>query len=146
MDMEQWARVRRKILIVKRSKRSVMKEEDLHWETLQKMLAHSVPPGYRRTKKPERKIDAYRDWIAEILKSDMKVPRKQRHSAKRIWERLREEHDFDGGYTVVKEAVVELKILKQEVFVPLIHRPGEAQVDFGHALVNVDGLLSKRSF
>ena len=131
MDMEQWARVRRKILIEKRSKRSVMKEEDLHWETLQKMLAHSVPPGYRRTKKPERKIDAYRDWIAEVLKSDMKVPRKQRHSAKRIWERLREEHDFDGGYTVVKEVVAELKILKQEVFVPLIHRPGEAQVDFG---------------
>ena len=146
MDMEQWARVRRKILIEKRSKRSVMKEEDLHWETLQKMLAHSVPPGYQRTKKPERKIDAYRDWIAEVLKSDMKVPRKQRHSAKRIWERLREEHDFDGGYTVVKEVVAELKVLKQEVFVPLNHPPGEAQVDFGHALVNVDGVLKLRPF
>jgi hypothetical protein len=38
----------------------------------------------------------------------MKVPRKQRHSAKRIWDRLREEHNFDGGYTVVKEAVAKL--------------------------------------
>lgn len=146
MDMEQWARVRRKKLIEKRSKRPVMKEEDLHWETLQKMLAHSAPPGYRRSKKPERKIDAFRDWIAEVLRSDMKVPRKQRHSAKRIWERLREEHDFDGGYTVVKEAVAELKVLKQEVFVPLIHSPGEAQMDFGHALVNVNGVLKLKPF
>jgi len=146
MDMEQWARVRRKILIEKRSKRSVMKEEELHWETLQKMLAHSTPPGYRRSKNPKRKVDAYRDWIAEVLRSDMEVPRKQRHSAKRIWDRLREEHDFDGGYTVVKEVVAELKMLKQEVFVPLSHRPGEAQVDFGHALVNEDGVLSKKPF
>ena len=63
---------------------------------------------YRRAKKPERKIDANHDWIAEVLKSEMKVPRKQRHSAKNIWDRLREEHNFDGGYTVVKEAVAKL--------------------------------------
>ena len=62
MDMDQWARVRRKILMEGRSKRSVMREENLHWETLQKMLAHSRPPGYRRVKRPERKIDAHRDF------------------------------------------------------------------------------------
>jgi hypothetical protein len=45
MDMEQWTRVRRAVLVEKRSKRSVMAEERLHWETLQKMLAHSSPPG-----------------------------------------------------------------------------------------------------
>lgn len=60
------------------------------------------------------------------------MPRKQRHTAKRIWERLREE-GFTGGYTVVKEAVRELTQKNQEVFVPLVHRAGEAQVDFGHA-------------
>ena len=42
MEMEQWARVRRKILIEKRNKRFVMKEEDLHWEILQEILAHSI--------------------------------------------------------------------------------------------------------
>jgi hypothetical protein len=46
MEMEQWARVCRKILMEKQSKRSVMSEEGLHWETLQKVLAHSRPPGY----------------------------------------------------------------------------------------------------
>lgn len=146
MDMEQWARVRRKVLIEGRSKRAVMKEEGLHWETLQKMLAHSRPPGYRRVNKPPRQIDAHREWVAGVLNSDREMPRKQRHTAKRIWERLRDERGFAGGYTAAKQLVAELKAAKREVFVPLIHRPGEAQVDFGHALVNVGGVLKKRPF
>jgi len=146
MDMEQWARVRRKVLIEERSKRSVMKEEGLHWETLQKMLSHSRPPGYRRVNKCGRKIDAYAEWVQATLDSDREVPRKQRHTAKRIFERLKAERGYEGGYTAVKELVAELKTVKGEVFVPLIHRPGEAQVDFGHALVNVGGVLKKRPF
>jgi transposase len=144
--MEQWARVRRKVLVEERSKRSVMREEKLHWETLQKMLAHSRPPGYRRVKKPQRKIDPYVEWVSGVLKRDREVPRKQRHTAKRIFDRLRVERGYEGGYTAVKELVAELKTRGQEVFVPLIHRPGEAQVDFGHALVNLGGKLTKCPF
>jgi transposase len=73
------------------------------------------------------------------------MPPKQRHTAKRIWERLRGE-GFTGGYTVVKDAVRELTQRQQEVFVPLVHRPGEAQVDFGHALAKVDGQLRRVAF
>lgn len=146
MEMDQWARVRRKILMEGRSKRSVMEEEGLHWETLQKMLAHSRPPGYRRVKQRERKIDAYTEWIQGVLDSDREVPRKQRHTAKRIFDRMKIERGYTGGYTAVKELVAELKTVKREVFVPLIHRPGEAQVDFGHALVNLGGTLVKRPF
>jgi transposase len=73
------------------------------------------------------------------------MPRKQRHTAKRIWERLRGD-GFTGGYTVVKDAVRELTQKHQEVFVPLAHRPGEAQVDFGHALAKVNGQLHKVAF
>lgn len=73
------------------------------------------------------------------------MPRKQRHTAKRIWERLRAD-GFTGGYTVVKDAVRELTQKTQEVFVPLRHRPGEAQVDFGHALAHVNGQLRKVAF
>ena len=146
MDMEQWARVRRKVLIDGCSKRSVMKEEGLHWETLQKMLSHSRPPGYRRVNKRERKIDVFAEWVQGVLDSDREVPRKQRHTAKRIFVRLKDERGYEGDYTAVKELVAELKAVKREVFVPLIHRPGEAQVDFGHALVNVGGVLKKRPF
>lgn len=146
MDMEQWARVRRKVLVNGGSKRSVMSEEGLHWETLQKMLSHSQPPGYRRVKKRGRKIDAHVEWVRRVLESDREVPRKQRHSAKRIFDRLKTEQGYQGGCTAVKELVAEIKVLKQEVFVPLTHRPGEAQVDFGHALVNLNGVLRKCPF
>jgi len=134
------------VLVEGQSKRSVMAEEGLHWETLQKMLAHAAPPGYRRSVKRARKIDAYADWVRGVLDADGLVPRKQRHSAKRIYDRLRTERGYEGGYTAVKELVAEIQTLKQEVFVPLSHRPGEAQVDFGHALVKVGGTLRKCPF
>jgi transposase len=146
MDMEKWARVRRKVLMEARSKRSVMVEEKIHWETLQKMLAHAQPPGYRQLKKRGRDIDAHAGWVQLILEADRQAPLKQRHTAKRIHQRLKDEREFTGGYTAVKELVAELSVRQAEVFMPLVHRPGEAQVDFGHALVNVGGCLRKCPF
>src|ERR1035437_5407841 len=96
-------------------------------------------PGYRQQQpRPRKKLGAFLERIRQILKKDQAMPRKQRHTAKRIWERLRED-GFTGGYTVVKDAVRELTQKNQEVFVPLQHLPGEAQVDFGHALAKVNG-------
>ena len=118
----------------------------MHWRTLEKMLQHSEPPGYRQAKaRPKPKMGAYVERIEQILREDEGMPRKQRHTAKRVWERLREE-GYTGGYTAIKDAVRELKARRQEVFVPLQHRPGEAQVDFGQALVKVGGVLQKVSF
>ena len=54
---------------------------------------------------------------------------KQRHTASRIFERLRDEWGYAGGYTAVRELVKELTSRNREVFVPLSHPPGEAQVD-----------------
>ena len=73
------------------------------------------------------------------------MPAKQRHTAKRIFERLQEE-GYAGGYTAVKEAVRQMEQRNREVFVPLLHPPGEAQVDFGHALAKVNGQLRKMAF
>ena len=146
MNMEQWARVRRKVLVDKQSKRSVMSEEGLHWETLQKMLAHPEPPGYRSRASADRKIDPHRQWIGKLIVADRHLPRKQRHTAIRIFERLRDERGYQGGYSVVKEVVAELKATKREVFMPLSQPPGEAQVDFGHALVNLNGVLTRCPF
>ena len=79
----------------------------------------------------------YLERIAQILQEDKTLPKKQRrHTAKRIYERLRG-MGYGGKYTQVKEAVRELLRVKQEVFMPLVHRVGEAQVDFGYALVKV---------
>jgi transposase len=142
-DMELWSEVRRRVLTGEISKRAACREYNIHWRTLQKMLQHAEPPGYRREKARPSKLDAFLPVIEEILTSDRKVHRKQRHTAKRIFERLRDEHGYDGGETIVKDAVRALKLQSREVFLPLSHRPGEAQVDYGFADVYVDGELTK---
>ena len=72
--------------------------------TVKKMLSYSAPPGYRRTKPVRRpKLDGFTGIVDAILEADTDpdVPRKQRHTAHRIFERLRDEHEFTGGYTIV---------------------------------------------
>lgn len=146
-DMEQWTDIRRRVLVEGVSKRQILRETRMHWTTLEKILGHSEPPGYRRAQPLSKpKIGPFLDRICQILDQDKAMPKKQRHTAKRIFERLRDEHGYTGGYTQVKAAVREIKKRTAEVFMPLIHRPGEAQVDFGWALVKVDGVLRKLPF
>jgi transposase len=145
--MEQWREIRRRVLVEGVSKRQIQRETGLHWKTLDKILKHSVPPGYRRRKAIRKpKIGAFVPQIAAILEQDKALPKKQRHTIGRIWQRLRTEFGFTGGITIVGEAVRELRLKGQEVFMPLVHPPGEAQVDFGQALVKMNGVLRKVSF
>ena len=88
--------------------------------------------GYRRSKAPIRPaLDGYVGVIDEILRTDKTLIKKQRHTAKRIFERLRDEHGYAGSLTTVTYYVREQKRRTKEVFVPLAHRPGHVQVDFG---------------
>ena len=145
--MDDWVTIRRRVLVEGVSKRQILRETGMHWTTLEKMLAYSEPPGYQRRREPAKpKIGPFLEWIAEVLKADQTAPRKQRHTALKIWERLRDERGFTGRYTIVKDAVRQLKCRQQEVFLPLVHRPGEAQVDFGEALVRMAGSLRKVFF
>ena len=145
-DMEWWTKIRQKVLVEGVSKRQLLQETGIHWKTLEKILGHSSPPGYRLSEaRAEPKIGPYKERIAHILDSDRTVHKKQRHTAKRIFERIGEE-GYTGGYTQVKEAVRDLRKRKQEVFVPLTHHPGEAQMDFGFALAKINGVLKKIVF
>jgi len=145
-DMDQWNEIRRRVLVEGVSRRQVQRETGLHWKTLTKILGHSEPPGYRqKAPRAKKKLGPYLERIGQILKEDKALPKKQRHTAKRIFERLRAE-GYVGGYSVVKEAVRELEQKNREVFVPLAHEPGEAQVDFGQALVKMNGHLRKVAF
>ena len=117
--------------------------------TVKKMLSYSAPPGYRRTKPVRRpKLDGFTGIVDAILEADTdpEVPRKQRHTAHRIFERLRDEHGFSGGYTIVKDYVRSRRQSVREAFVPLHHPPGHAQVDFGEATVEVGGRREKVAF
>jgi transposase len=141
--MEKWAEIRRLVLVEGKSKRSVCRQFGIHWDTLNKILGHSEPPGYRLGRpRAKRKIGPYLEIIDQILEQDKTVHRKQRHTKHRIFERLRE-HGYPGGYTAVKEAVRDRELRTREVFMPLVHPPGEAQVDFGFADVIHDGQTAR---
>ena len=146
-DMDRWMEIRRRVLVEGVSKRQVMAEEGIHWETLKKILANGNPPGYRQKRgRPQPIIGPYLGRIEQILKDDKQVHKKQRHTAKRIFERIRDEDGYPGKITQVKRAVQGMKQRSSEVYVPLEHAPGEAQVDFGHALVKLAGQLVMRPY
>ena len=112
----------------------------VHRDTVRKMLSNPAPPGHRRKRPPRRpKLAPYTDVIDRILEDDLNLPKKQRHTAKRIFERLREEHGLAGGYTIVKDYVRECRRLVGEMFVSLAHPPEHAQCDFGQAWAVIDG-------
>ena len=116
-------------------------------ESVKKMVSFSVPPGYRRTAPIKRpKLDGFTEIIEQWLREDVGQHRKQRHTAKRVFDRLREEHGFTGGYTIIKDYVREQQRRRREMFVPLHHEPGHAQADFGEALVVIGGTEQKAHF
>ena len=116
-------------------------------ETVKKMLRHSEPPGYRRRQPPKRpKLAPFTDIIDRILEEDRTVHRKQHHTAKRIFERLRDEHGFTGKETIVKDYVRERRLRRREMFVPLSHPPGHAQADFGEADAIIAGVKYRAHF
>src|SRR3712207_3365105 len=140
-SVELYGRVRYACHVEGLSQREAARRFGIHRNTVRKMLTFSVPPGYRRTKLPVRpKLDAVTAIIDQILEADRTSPPKQRHTAKRIYERLRAEQGFAGSYTTVKDYVREQRARTQEVFVPLVHPPGHAQVDFGEAVAVIGGV------
>src|SRR5215216_7655823 len=145
--VELYARVRHACHVEGLSQREAARRFGIDPKTVAKMLRHAVPPGYRRTKVPTRpKLDAFTAIIDQILISDRSAPPKQRHTAKRIHDRLRAEHGFVGGYTTIKDYVREQRARRREVFVPLAHPPGHAQVDFGEAVAVIGGVRQKIHF
>jgi transposase len=139
-DMEQWAEIRRRVLTGEISKREACREYDLHWQTLKKILASPEPPPFRpKVPRAKPRLGPFLPIIHQILEADRQAPKKQRHTAERIFQRLRDEHGYLGCASIVRSAVAEWKRTQAEVFVPLAHPPGEAQMDFGHAEVIVAG-------
>ena len=140
-----YVQVRRACMVEGMSVREASRVFGLHRDTVRKMLAYSVPPGCRREGPPRRpKLEPFTGVIDAILEGDSRVPRKQPHTARRIFERLKDEYGFDGGqYTIVKDYVRERGRRTQEMFVPLSHPPGHAQCDFGEAVAIVAGVERK---
>jgi len=145
--VELYRRVRYAVQILRLSHRAAARQFGIDPRTVAKMMVFSVPPGYRRSKPPARpKLDPFIGIIDRIVEEDKGRPAKQRHTSKRIFERLRDEHGFAGGLTIVKDYVYERRLRQREVFVPLSHEPGHAQADFGEALAEIGGVERKIHF
>ena len=141
------ARVRRACRVEGMSTREASRVFGPDRKTVRKMLSFSVPPGYRRGKPPRRpKLGPFTGIIDRILEDDRTSHHKQRHTAKRIFDRLRDEYGFTGGYTIVKDYVRERRLRSREMFVPLVHSPGHAQADFGEAMAVIGGVARKVHF
>ena len=129
------------------SGREATRQFGLDRKTVSKILKYSVPPGYRRIASVRRpKLYGFTGIIDQILEDDGAVHRKQRHTAKRIFERLRDEHGFTGKQTIVKDYVRERRRGHREMFVPLSHPPGDAQADFGEADAIIGGVKHRAHF
>src|ERR1700731_1028412 len=135
LAVEIYAAVRRFVVVEGKNRREAARVFGLSRDTIAKMCRYSAPPGYVRSKGPERpKLRLLVPVIDAILESDKTAPPKQRHTAKRIFERLRIEHGFAGGYTAGKDYVRLARTRSREVFGPLAHPPGHPQGDFGECI------------
>src|SRR4051812_25576191 len=138
--VELYGKVRYAVQIEGISRREAARRFGIDPRTVAKMLSFSVPPGYRRSRPAKRpKLDPFTGIIDRILEEDQSRPAKQRHTSKRIFVRLREEHGYCGGLTRVKDYVLVRRQRQREGVVPLRHDPGHAQADFGAALAGIGG-------
>src|SRR5438309_5105338 len=146
--VELYGKVRYAVQMEGVSRREAARRFGIDPRTVAKMLAFSVSPGLpAQPAAPARpKLDPFTGMIDAILAADEGRPRKQRHTSKRIFERLRNEHGYSGGITIVKDYVLARRLRHREVFVPLRHDPGHAQADFGEALAEIAGVERKIHF
>jgi len=142
--MEEWTEIRRKVLVEGASKRSIYLEYGIGHQALARILANPEPPGYQMAEVRSKPVlGPHLATIDQILSDDREAPPKQRHTARRIFERLRDEHGYTGCYSQVQTAVKRAKAYSKEAFVPLSHPPGHAQFDFGEAVVEIAGDRTK---
>src|SRR3981189_1591196 len=146
-NVDDYLKVRHAVRIEGLSERAAARRFGIDPRTVNKMMKFSVPPGYRRKKPPAKpKLDPFIPVIERILRDDKSRPKKQQHTAKRVFERLRDEYGFTAGITIVKDYIASWRQRTQEMFVPLAHPPGHAQADFGEAIGIIGGVERKIHF
>jgi transposase len=146
-NMHLWSEIRRRVLCNELSLRQACREYHLNFRTVARIVQQPEPTPFRQPQpRPKPVLGPFLDRLHRILEEDRQAPPKQRHTARRIYDRLREEHGYTGCLSIVRAAVHDFRQSQAEVFVPLLHRPGEAQCDYGQATVVVAGQRLQAAF
>ena len=148
LTVDHYELIRRKHLVDGMTQRAISRELGHARNTVAKAITHPIPPGYRLSKpRTKPKIHPVKPIIDAWLEDDHGKPRKQRHTAQRIFERLRDEHGFTGSAITVSRYIRQAKRCQKEVFMPLAFEPGEeAQVDWHDGWVEENGITRKAQF
>lgn len=147
--VELFEQIRRDRRVEEVSIRELADRYRVHRRTVRQALASAVPPP-RKAYVPRARpaIDPWVEVIDSWLVADREAPRKQRHTARRVWQRLVAEHGAQVAEVTVSRYVarrkVELGLDRVEVMVPQSHAPGaQAEVDFGEFYATVAGVMTK---
>jgi transposase len=124
--------------------RALAERYRVHRRTVRQALGSALPPSRKRPEgRPAPALGEYRALIDEWLLADLEAPRKQRHTARRVWRRLVDERGARVAERTVREYVAARRRELGEpsrAFVPQVHRAGmEAEVDWGQARVVLAG-------
>jgi transposase len=142
--VELFEEIRREYRLGAGTIQGVAKKLKTHRRMVRQALASAIPPGRKTPARSSPKLGPVREFIDGILQSDQEAPRKQRHTAHRIWERIRHEHpDSPVAEATVRRYVrrrkEELGLAARETFVPQSYDwGGEGQVDWYEAAVEFD--------
>lgn len=152
LRVELFARIRRDSRVKGFSIRSLARAHRVSRRTVRQALATAEPPTRRSPARCSPKLDLYRALIDQMLVADLDAPRKQRHTAQRVFDRLVDEHRAVISYSTVRQYVkarraeiaFEAGKAPLEVFVPQEHAPGaEAEVDFGDVWIDIAGVRTR---
>lgn len=146
IEVDQYQLIRNLHTVKGKSQRYIARVLGISRNTVKKYCDGAAVPWERKT--PVRKSPVITDevlaFINQCLKEDQTAPRKQRHTAHRIFERLQEELGFQGSESTVRYRVGQLRKNFNNVYIPLSFGPAEAsQVDWGTATVIMDGLKTE---
>jgi transposase len=147
--MEQFEQIRRDRDREGLSIRALAERHGVHRRAVRQALASPLPPAKRSPLvRPAPRLGPYRPLIDAWLEADREAPRKQRHTAKRIWRRLVDEHGAEVAETTVRDYVRARRRAMgwpvAEVVSPQVHDPGVgAEVDWGEAEVDLAGVRTK---
>jgi transposase len=145
-DMELWTDVRRALFVEKISKREACLRFDLTYYMVDQISRSECPGSYQRASPASPKLGPYISFIECYLEEDKSLPVKQRHTKRRIYERLRDEHGYSHGERTVSDYLLKRERSRTAEFIPLSHPHGQAQFDFGFAHAVLGGIEQQVSY